>query len=82
LRLSPTLIYGTTSSTPDYNRAQTRKHTVLGSINIFIRSGPGVDPNFHLLMFDPLVGWRKVWFFLRNDANALLPMFLDSRPVP
>jgi hypothetical protein len=26
-------------------------------------------------------GWQKVWFFLRNDANTLLPMFTGSRPI-
>jgi hypothetical protein len=33
-------------------------------------------------MSDPLVGWRKVWFFLRNDANASLPVFMGRHPVP
>jgi hypothetical protein len=27
-------------------------------------------------------GWRKVWFFLRNNADTPLPMFTGSRPVP
>jgi hypothetical protein len=26
--------------------------------------------------------WQKVWFCLRNDANAPLPMFTASHPVP
>jgi hypothetical protein len=55
---------------------------VLGSVDIFIWSGPGVDPYFCLSMSDPPVGWRKVWFFLRNDATALFPMFTGSWPVP
>jgi hypothetical protein len=54
----------------------------LGSIDIFSRSGRGVDPYFHLPTFGPLDGWRKVWFFLRNDTNAPLPVFTGSRPVP
>jgi hypothetical protein len=33
-------------------------------------------------MYDPLVEWQKVWFFLRNDTNASLPVFMGSRPVP
>jgi hypothetical protein len=33
-------------------------------------------------MSDPLVGWRKVWFFLRYDADAPLPVFMGSHPVP
>jgi hypothetical protein len=30
---------------------------VLGSVDIFLRSGPGVDPYFYLLMFGPSVQW-------------------------
>jgi hypothetical protein len=54
---------------------------VLGNADISVRSGPGVDPYYHLLMSDPLVEWWKVWFFLRNDVDALLPVFTGSRPV-
>jgi hypothetical protein len=45
------------------------KAVVLGSMDIFIRSRPRVDPYFHLPMFDLPVGCWKVWFFLRNDAD-------------
>jgi hypothetical protein len=31
-------------------------------------------------MSNPLVGWRKVWFFLRNDTPLLT--FTGSCPVP
>jgi hypothetical protein len=55
---------------------------VLGSVDIFVRFGPGVDPYFLLLMLDPPVRWRKVWFFLWNDADAPLPVFMGSRPIP
>jgi hypothetical protein len=55
---------------------------VLGSVDIFVRSGPRVDPYFCLLIFDPSVGWRKVWFFFRNDVNASLSVFTGSRPIP
>jgi hypothetical protein len=55
---------------------------VLGSVDIFVRSRPRVHPYFQLLMSDLPVGWQKVWFFLRNDANAPLPMFTGSRPIP
>jgi hypothetical protein len=47
----------------------------LGNVDIFIRSGPGVDPYFHLPMS------RKIWFFLRNNADAQLPMFTGSHPI-
>jgi hypothetical protein len=58
------------------------KMAALGNVNLFVRSGSGVDPYFHLPMSDPLVGWRKVWFFLRNDTDAPLPVFTGSRPIP
>jgi hypothetical protein len=29
-------------------------------------------------MFESMDGWWKVWFFLRNDADAPLPMFTSS----
>jgi hypothetical protein len=32
-------------------------------------------------MFDPPVRWWKVLFFLRNDADVLLPMFTSSLPI-
>jgi hypothetical protein len=54
---------------------------MLGSEDIFVRSRPGVDPYFLLLRPDNLVRWKKVWFFLRNDADASLPMFTGSCPV-
>jgi hypothetical protein len=27
-------------------------------------------------------GWRKKWFYLSNDADPLLLVFTDNRPVP
>jgi hypothetical protein len=55
---------------------------MLGSVDIFIRSIPGVDPYFRLLMSDPPFRWWKVWFFLRNNTTMLLPEFIGSRPLP
>jgi hypothetical protein len=55
---------------------------VLGSVDIFIRSGRGVDPYFHLPTSGPPDWWGKIWFFLRNDTDAPLPMFTGSRPIP
>jgi hypothetical protein len=54
---------------------------VLGGVDIFVKSGCVVDPYFHLLTSSPLDGWQKVWFFLRNDTDAPLPMFTGSHPV-
>jgi hypothetical protein len=58
------------------------KVVVLGTVDIFLRSGPRVDPYFPLSMSNPLVGWRKLWFFLRNDADTPLPVFTGSCPIP
>jgi hypothetical protein len=54
----------------------------LGNVDIFVRFRLGVDPYFHLPMSDTLVGWWKVWFFLRNNPSMPLPMFMGSRLIP
>jgi hypothetical protein len=54
---------------------------VLGGMVIDVRYGHGVDPCFHLPMLSSTDGWRKVWFFLRNDVDAPLLVFTCSRPV-
>jgi hypothetical protein len=33
-------------------------------------------------MSDPTVGWWKIWFFLRNDADVPLPVATSSHPIP
>jgi hypothetical protein len=68
-------------------RAQLRQGSgvdvpALGSVDIFIRSGHGVDIYFHLPMSGPPNGWQKVWFLLRNDTDAPLPVFTGSRSIP
>jgi hypothetical protein len=54
----------------------------LGSVDIFVRSGLGIDPYFGLLMSNLPIGWQREWFFLWNDVDALLPMFTGNHPVP
>jgi hypothetical protein len=58
------------------------KTMALGNVHIFVRSGPRIDPYFHLPMSDPPVEWWKVWFFWRNNTDVPLPMFTGNRPVP
>jgi hypothetical protein len=53
----------------------------LGSVDILAQSRSEVDPYFSILMPDPSVAWWKMWFFLRNDADAPLPTFTCSHPV-
>jgi hypothetical protein len=55
---------------------------VWGSVDIFVRSGSGIDSYFHFSMSDPLVGWRKVWFFLSYDTDVPLPMFMGCCLIP
>jgi hypothetical protein len=45
----------------------------LGSVDILVQSGPGVDPYFHLPMSDPPIRWQKIWFFLRIAALSPIP---------
>jgi hypothetical protein len=52
---------------------------ILGGVDIYVRSGHGVDPYFQLPVFGPSDGWWKVCFFFRNDADAPLPVFMGSR---
>jgi hypothetical protein len=51
-------------------------------VDIFVRYGPGIDLYFCLPMSDPPTGWRKVWFFLRNDVDMPLPVFTGNCPIP
>jgi hypothetical protein len=53
---------------------------VWGNVDIFVWSRSGVNPYFRFPMSDPLVGWQKVWFFLRNDTDVLPPYSLVSTP--
>jgi hypothetical protein len=55
---------------------------VLGVVDIDVRFGHKVDHYFHLPMFGPSDGWWKVWFFLTNDVDAPLPVFMGNRPIP
>jgi hypothetical protein len=55
---------------------------VWGSADILVWSRSGVDPYFCFPMSDPPAGWRKVWFFLRNDADMPLPVFMGGHPIP
>jgi hypothetical protein len=51
-------------------------------MDIHVKSGHDIDPYFNLPMPKPMHGWRKMGFFLKNDAAALLPVFTGNRPIP
>jgi hypothetical protein len=54
---------------------------VLGRVDIYVKSRHGVDPNFDLPVSDSMDKSWKVWFFMRNDTDTPLPMFMDSHPI-
>jgi hypothetical protein len=54
---------------------------VLDGMDIYVRSRHGVNPYFHFPMSGSTDMWWKLWFFMRNDAEVLLPMFTGSRPI-
>jgi hypothetical protein len=49
---------------------------------IHVKSRHRVDPYLDIPMPRSMKGWRKKWFYLRNDTSILLPMFTGCRPVP
>jgi hypothetical protein len=49
---------------------------------IHIMSGHGVDPYLEIPMPRLMKGWQKKWFYLRNDASALLSAFTGGRVIP
>jgi hypothetical protein len=55
---------------------------VLGGMDVYVKSGHGVDPYFRLAMFNSMDRWQKVSFFLKNDVATLLPAFTGNRLIP
>jgi hypothetical protein len=53
-----------------------------GGVVIHVKSGHGVDPYFDIPMPKFMNEWQKMWFFLRNIAVALLPVFTGNHPIP
>jgi hypothetical protein len=53
-----------------------------GSVDLLVNSRPEIDPYFSILLPDPLIGWQKAWFFLRNAADASFPSFMGGCPIP
>jgi hypothetical protein len=49
---------------------------------IHVKVGHEVDPYLEIPMPRSMKGWRKKWFYVRNDASALLPTFTSGHPVP
>jgi hypothetical protein len=51
-------------------------------MDVYVKSGHGVDPYFHLPMFNSMDRWQKVSFFLKNDVATPLHAFMGNRLVP
>jgi hypothetical protein len=49
---------------------------------IHVKSGHGVDPYLEMPMLKAMKGWRKKWFYLKNDDSAPLLVFTNGQPVP
>jgi hypothetical protein len=55
---------------------------ISGGMVIHVKLGHGVDPYLEIPLPRSMKGWRKRWFFLKNDDSAPLPTFSGGRPVP
>jgi hypothetical protein len=49
-----------------------------GGMVIYVRFRHGIDPYFDIPMPRSMKGWRKRWFYLKNDADARLPTFTGN----
>jgi hypothetical protein len=56
--------------------------TSLGSVDISVCPGPGTEPYFLVPQPSPPVGWRKVWFLLKDEAEVPVPTFTFGCPAP
>jgi hypothetical protein len=56
--------------------------TVFRGAVIHVKFEHGVKPYFDILMPRLMKQWRKKRFNLRNDTSMLLPMFIESCPIP
>jgi hypothetical protein len=56
--------------------------TISGGAVIHVKAGHGVDPYLKIPMPRSMNGWRKKWFYLKNDAPSPLPVFTDGCPIP
>jgi hypothetical protein len=45
---------------------------------ILVKSRHGVNPYYDIPMPRSMKGWWKKWFYLKNDASALLPMLTGN----
>jgi hypothetical protein len=53
-----------------------------GGAVIHVKSGHGADPYLEIPMPRSMKGWRKKWFYVKNDESAPLPAFTGDCPIP
>jgi hypothetical protein len=73
---------GITSFMSGSRRARMRKWQFWEGVVIHVKSEHGFNPYFNIPLPKLNNGWRKMWFFLRNNAAASLPTFIGNRPIP
>jgi hypothetical protein len=56
--------------------------TVSRGAVIHVKPGHGIDRYLDIPMPTSMNGWRKKWFYLRNDNSMPLPTFTGSHPIP
>jgi hypothetical protein len=49
---------------------------------IHVKLGHGVDSYLAIPKPQSMKGWRKIWFFLKNDDFTLIPAFSGGHPIP
>jgi hypothetical protein len=49
---------------------------------IHVKAGHGVDPYVEIPVPKSMKGWRKKWFYLRNDFSTPLLAFTGGHPIP
>jgi hypothetical protein len=52
---------------------------VWGCIDVYVCIAGEVDPYFHLSVSNPLVGWQRKCFFLKNDIDTPLLVVMGRR---
>jgi hypothetical protein len=55
---------------------------ICGGVVIHVKSRHGVDPCLEIPMPQLMKGWRKRWFFLKNNDSVLLLAFFGGRLIP
>jgi hypothetical protein len=55
--------------------------TISGAVVIHARFRQGANPYFDIPMPKLMKEWQKEWFYVRNDADVLLPTLIGNHPV-